>query len=172
MKYFAYGSNMLSQRLTARVSSAAFLTTALLRGYALRFHKRSKKDGSGKCDALHTGDTRDVVYGAVFEIDEAEKADLDRHEGLGNGYDGAEVEVETDGGAVTAFTYLADRRAVDGSLKPYTWYKDYVVEGAKQNSLPPEYVASLEQIEAMADPDQEREAENRLILARLREEGG
>jgi gamma-glutamylcyclotransferase len=53
MRYFAYGSNMCSGRLRARVT-CDFVTTAKLAGYQLRFHKLSR-DGSSKCDAFRTG---------------------------------------------------------------------------------------------------------------------
>ena len=47
--YFAYGSNMSSVRLRARVNSAQPLGVARLPGHRLRWHMHSL-DGSGKCD--------------------------------------------------------------------------------------------------------------------------
>ncbi|MFB2707091.1 hypothetical protein [Marinobacter shengliensis] len=55
--------------------------------HALRFHKWSRKDKSAKCDALFTGNSEDVVIGALFEIPSSEKGPLDRAEGLGFGYE-------------------------------------------------------------------------------------
>ena len=52
--YFAYGSNMLEQRLKDRVKSAEFLLNAWIRGYEVRFRKMSI-DGSGKADLVQTG---------------------------------------------------------------------------------------------------------------------
>jgi gamma-glutamylcyclotransferase len=63
-----------------------------------------------------------------------------------------------------AYTYVADDSAVDDSLKPYSWYKDLVVEGAKRRPLLPEYVSQLEAFEADSDPDKEREKQNRKLL--------
>lgn len=51
--YFAYGSNMLTERLIARTPSARPVGTSLLPGHRLTFHKRGR-DGSGKCDAFET----------------------------------------------------------------------------------------------------------------------
>jgi gamma-glutamylcyclotransferase len=86
MLYFAYGSNMCAGRLRGRVHSAVPVRVARLLNHSLRFHKRSDKDSSGKADAYFTGEPEDVVWGVVFDIDPAEKPDLDRHEGLGHGY--------------------------------------------------------------------------------------
>src|SRR5690348_15499711 len=48
MLYFAYGSNMCTNRLRAkdRVPSAEFVQTARLAKHIFRFHKRSDKDCS------------------------------------------------------------------------------------------------------------------------------
>lgn len=58
--YFAYGSNMSSARLRARVPSCRPIGIAFLPGHELRFHKRSK-DGSGKCDAFQVEGGAGVV---------------------------------------------------------------------------------------------------------------
>ena len=59
---------------------------------------------------------------------------------------------------------MADDSAVDDSLKPYSWYKDLVVEGAKRLSLPPEDVSQLKAFEADGDPDAECEQQNLKLL--------
>jgi hypothetical protein len=46
---FAYGSNMLERRLTARTPSAIPVGTAYVEEYRLTFDKVST-DGSGKCE--------------------------------------------------------------------------------------------------------------------------
>ncbi|HKW19463.1 MAG TPA: gamma-glutamylcyclotransferase family protein, partial [Terriglobales bacterium] len=79
--YFAYGSNMCTGRLRARVPSARPVFVTQLRCHTLKFQKRSQKDGSAKADAEHTGRESDVVWGVVFEIDAAQKQHLDEAEG-------------------------------------------------------------------------------------------
>ena len=81
--YAAYGSNLHPIRLQKRVPSATFVGTCLFPRYDLKFHKVSKKDGSGKCNAV-PGEKG--IYLAIFEIDESERSILDRVEGLNNGY--------------------------------------------------------------------------------------
>ena len=66
--YFAYGSNMLLERLRKRCKSARFLGVAVVHGYKLVFSKKSKKDGSGKATIAKTANDDAAVYGALFEI--------------------------------------------------------------------------------------------------------
>lgn len=77
MKYFAYGSNMSLLRLKERVASAKRVGIFKLLEHSLRFHKMSN-DGSGKCDALLTRKHEDYVLGVLFEINDDERAHLDK----------------------------------------------------------------------------------------------
>ncbi len=164
-KNFAYGSNMLKERMIKRAPSALFRAVAYIEGYTIRYNKRSV-DGSGKCNLMKTEDDNDKVYGVVYDFLDADKPALDSHEGLGKGYNAEEIRVTTDGGEMRAYAYVADESAVDDSLRPYSWYKDLVVEGARRHSLPPEYISQLESIKADNDPDAERERLNRQLLRR------
>ena len=153
MLCFSYGSNMSLARLRDRVPSARFVTIATLPAHRLRFHKISK-DGSGKCDAEETGSPEDRVIGVVYEISDSEKSALDQKEGLGSGYDEKEVEVSTDQERFTALMYFATNK--DLQLKPYCWYKEHVLVGARENGLAPEYIAKIEAMECIDDPDTQR----------------
>ena len=64
--YFAYGSNMLTARLRERTPSATPIGIGRLTGHVLSWDKRSRADGSGKCDAEATGHERDVIWGVLF----------------------------------------------------------------------------------------------------------
>jgi cation transport regulator ChaC len=151
--YFAYGSNMSSKRLLARVPSARFYAKAVLRGHQLRFHKHSHVDNSAKCDAFKTGDPDDVTHGILFQFAADEQANLDRCEGEGYKITQVEVEIE-DGRRVQALTYLAIQIAP--SLRPYPWYKRHVLEGAREHALPAEYIAWIEAVETQEDPNRQR----------------
>lgn len=163
MKYFAYGSNLCTKRLKAHVPSALFDTKGVLHGFTLKFHKRSQ-DGSAKCNALYTGNNTDEVRGVVFDIEEAEKPDLDEIEGLGRGYCQRTIRVHTDEGTVEIFAYVADENAIDDSLEPYTWYKDFVLSGAREHSLPETYIRRIESVHATQDENKAREKENRSLI--------
>ena len=154
LRYFSYGSNMSSRRLIERVPSAKVVAIGRLPEHRLRFHKIGR-DGSGKCDAEYTSNPGHDVVGVVFEISASDKEALDRIEGLRFGYDEKTVAVVLEnGGRIEATTYYAMR--MDPALKPFHWYKEHVLRGARENNLPGEYIAGIEEIESIPDPDRER----------------
>ena len=88
-----------------------------------------------------------MVWGVLFDIACAEKADLDRVEGLGIGYAEREVPVVTERGERMAWTYLAKADKVDPGLRPEAWYKTHVLRGAREHGLPKDYVEMIERVE-------------------------
>jgi len=161
VKYFAYGSNMSLLRLKERVPSAIRLETVTLNNHQLRFHM-SGIDGSGKCDSFQTNNSKDQVVGALFEINENEKGVLDRAESLGSGYDEKLVLVKNCSGDVfEALTYYAIK--IDASLKPFSWYLNHVIVGAKETKVPADYLAAIQSIECFEDLDENREAKERAM---------
>ncbi len=142
---------MSTPRLVDRVPSAKAVLVARLERHRLKFHK-SSKDRSGKCDIELTNDETDVVYGVVFQILVSDKTALDKKEGLGHGYKEKSVSVVGQNGeSVNAVTYYATN--IDSSLKPYHWYKEHVVRGAKEHNLPAVYIKSIEAVASVPDPD-------------------
>jgi len=137
--YFAYGSNMSSERLRARTPSAISLGRARLPDHVLRWHKLGR-DGSGKCDIEPTDASGEDVWGVLYEIDLADKDALDAVEGLGVGYDEYAGRVQTDSGVRDALTYKARPDRIDPDLRPRGWYKAHVLRGAREHGLPADYV--------------------------------
>jgi AIG2 family protein len=163
MLYFAYGSNMCTGRLRRRVPSATSVRIAKLTGHSFRFHKRST-DGSAKSDAFETGNLSDLVRGVIFDIDEREKPELDRVEGLGEGYNEKSATVlDESGHEHRVFLYIADANSIDNTLSPYSWYKRFVVDGARHHALPTEYVNIITAMPDLEDPDRQRDRRNRSI---------
>jgi hypothetical protein len=162
--YFAYGSNMATARLRARMPSAEPIGVAALPGHVLRFHKRSK-DGSGKCDAFETGGDEDVVFGVLFKFDPAERPALDQAEAAGKGYDPVTVTViNKKGNRRKVLTYRASPEHIDDRLKPYGWYMDHVLAGAAEHGLPETYVETrFHNVEAVEDLNRERDAKERQL---------
>lgn len=155
MKYFAYGSNMSIKRIQQRVPEAQIIGIATLKEHTLLFHKVSK-DGSGKCNAFFTGNQQDYVIGVLFNIDKKNKKELDKAEGLGDGYDEKEIVVDIDENTKdVAITYVATK--CDDALKPFSWYKKHVLNGAKEVHLPVEYIKTIEAVESIKDKNNERE---------------
>ena len=162
--YFAYGSNMSTGRLRARVPSARPVFVTQLRGHTLKFHKRSEMDGSAKADAEHTGQDADVVWGVVFELEADQKPDLDAAEGLHHGYEEKQISLKDCAGQIyQAWVYFASGSHKSATLKPFSWYLRFVVEGAKRHGLPHEYVELLERVESIEDRDLKRDARERGI---------
>ncbi|MEA3291374.1 MAG: gamma-glutamylcyclotransferase, partial [Pseudomonadota bacterium] len=85
-------------------------------------------------------------------------------EGLGRGYEIKQVVVATASGRVRAFSYYATR--IDSDLRPFHWYKQLVLAGARENGLPAEYIARIERVVSMDDPDPERILGAERILSR------
>ena len=154
LHYFAYGSNMSTRRLRARIPSAVYLATAVLRGHEMRFHKIGS-DGSAKCDAFATGDSNHRLFGVLFGITAAEREVLDRYEGRGRGYERKPVVLDLpDGDTVEAFTYYATR--IDPALRPFGWYLEHVLCGAREHGLADSHVRLIETTPVIDDPDADR----------------
>jgi len=147
---------MCTGRLRDRVTTASPVGIAELIGYDLRFHKKST-DGSGKADAYSTGCQDHVIVGVLFEIESAEKPKLDRAKALCRGYEEAIVSVKgSEGNTWNPFTYLAQKSHIVPDLKPYSWYKRFVVEGAKQPGLPRWYSNQIQEAPDVHDTDTKR----------------
>jgi cation transport regulator ChaC len=75
---------------------------------------------------------------------------LDTAEGLGKGYEHRWVQVRLENSeAISALTYVGTDLADD--LQPYDWYMKYVLEGAREHGLPPDYIRALEELPTQAD---------------------
>ena len=157
MLYFGYGSNMPKVRIEQRLGPVERLGTAFLTGYTLRFHKRSKRDGSGKCDAFRTDNPDDRLWGVVDRLSDEQFAKLDSYEGPG--YVRTTVPVTLSNQTVEAGLYVAKPQAVSPGLPPFDWYKELVLMGARELQLPIGYIEAIEAAHAVPDPDPERAAE-------------
>lgn len=166
MDLFAYGSNMCTARLRARVPSARPIEIARLADHELRFHKRGWRDGSGKANVFQRADPEAHVWGVLFEIDEREKPDLDRIEGLGRGYDETRLPVTTASGATRhAWLYRAHPSAIAPDLLPFRWYRDLVLTGAREHGLPDGYIRRhIECCSMRTDPDRDRALRHHALI--------
>ena len=162
MLIFCYGSNMLSVRLKQRISSSRKVGIGKLDKHILKFQKIGT-DNSGKCDIHYSGKKNDIVWGVVIEIDPSEKPVLDTYEDYGRGYSDKIIEVELETGVkLNTLAYFAI--LINSDLKPFDWYKDFVIVGAIENKLPPDYIKNLKLVESIPDPDFDRSQKNRAIL--------
>ncbi|GAB4462935.1 MAG: hypothetical protein OHK0029_30730 [Armatimonadaceae bacterium] len=164
LHYFAYGSNMLTERLRRRVPSVEKVATGELRGYRLGWHKRSWRDGSGKCTICVSDNPLAVVHGIVYRLPGVDKPLLDREEGVGKGYETATVTVQCSGAEISATTYIGT--LLDDALLPFHWYKALVVAGAEEHHLPADYIRSLRRVPSLPDPDALRVNTHLQLLAK------
>ena len=170
--YFAYGSNMLDERLRhrTRCPSARVLGTGWAAGWRLGFVKRGA-DGSGKATMLRSPRASDRVHGVLFTIDLAERDALDHVEGPD--YERIDdLAVERDDAVRTlASVYIARPGAIDPTLVAFDWYRALVIAGARRHGLPAAVIAEIESVPVRPDPNPARE--QRLIaLEQLAAAGG
>jgi gamma-glutamylcyclotransferase (GGCT)/AIG2-like uncharacterized protein YtfP len=144
LPYLAYGSNLLTTRLTARCPSARVIGVARLPGHSLDFSKYGR-DGTGK--ATITAGKGDVA-GVLFDIAAQDIPALDSAEGAGTHY--AKVEVTLADGRL-AFTYSALMRA--GGLAPFAWYLALIRAGRREHGLA---LHDLAAITPLPDPQPDR----------------
>ena len=151
--YFAFGSNMLTERLTRRCPSARPVGPAVMEDHALAFSKIGR-EGSGKATIFSQPGSE--VYGVLFKLDRRELPLLDAFEGKGSGYDRIDdCPVRPFGvlDPVPASTYMAPPAFCDPSLLPFDWYHALVLAGARQHGLPDHYVANLAAAAYQPDPE-------------------
>lgn len=160
MLYAAYGSNLHPARLAERLPSARLLGTGQLQDWSLRFHKRSR-DASGKCNIVPG---REGACFAIFDISRDDKSVLDRIEGVGSGYAAASLIIPPFGECAT---YIAEASHVDDALRPYDWYRQLVLAGANYHGFPDDYIARIERVQAVGDPDAERGASQWALAGKI-----
>ena len=154
LHYLAYGSNLYPPRLAARIPIVAVVGVVELPGWALAFNKRGS-DGSAKCN-LHCRDGA-LAYGVIYRIAAVDRATLDRIEGAGRGYDVDALTLAPHG---ECCFYRATADAIDESLRPFDWYRAYVLAGARHHALPQCYLDQIAAVLTVIDSDARRRAEN------------
>ena len=107
----------------------------------------------------------------IFTIDTAERAALDKHEGLGLGYrrdDAFPVQALNSGEIVETSTYFATSR--DPELMPFDWYLATVIAGALHNGIAEDHVSLLRYTAFVEDTDSDRKTRSAAIRA-MRDHG-
>ena len=161
--YFAYGSNLHPMRLMERVSSAELVGVIEHSHHSLTFHKKSN-DGSSKCNMFHTGNESDLIHGALYKLKPEHKKALDGFEGKGHGYIDSKINLQHNEKEYPCFTYHAQQSHIVNNLKPYHWYKQLVVLGAKYLKFPDAYISSIEAVESNEDQDSNRRTEKEALI--------
>ena len=154
--YFAYGSNLLSTRLTARCPSARVVGVAMTAGWTVSFTKPGG-DGSGKAGLIQRQGA--VQPGVVYELAADDMPVLDRIEGVGHGYtrhDDFQVTMAGDGNLISTATYMPQRH--DHALIPFDWYLALCIAGATENSFDPQVLRAFQATPFQPDDEDHRPA--------------
>lgn len=142
--YFAYGSNLLSSRLTKRIPSAKAIGRAILNDWRVVFNKKSK-DGSGKANLLYRPGS--ITWGCLYQIKNDDLSALDKFE---KGYARINVQVQTDNAEIIeAETYVS--ASIVSNPTAYDTYKKMVISGASEHNFPPEYIEYLQKLPSKPD---------------------
>lgn len=133
--YFAYGSNMLTQRLTARCPGAVPAGIGFATDYAIGFYLKSA-DGSGKAGIIPETGSR--AWGVLYDVPMSEQGILDEFEGVPNMYRRHEISINLASGdtSVAAHTYIPQPEHRTTDSIPFDWYRALCHGGARQHGLP------------------------------------
>ncbi|XP_005076857.1 gamma-glutamylcyclotransferase isoform X1 [Mesocricetus auratus] len=146
--YFAYGSNLLTERIHLRNPSAVFCCVARLQDFKLDFGnfqgKTSERWHGGIATIFQS--PGDEVWGVVWKMNKSNLSSLDEQEGVKSGvYVVIEIKVSTqEGKEITCRSYLMTNYE---SAPPSPQYKKVICMGAEENGLPLEYQEKLKAIE-------------------------
>ncbi len=159
--YFAYGSNMLTERLkdSDRCPGATTVGRAFADDWGIEFSKLSQ-DESGKATLRQEVGRR--TAGVLYEIPGTQRCVLDSAEG--DGYkrcDAFPVHRSDSDEIVQAVTYLA--KSPQPNLKPYDWYLALVIAGARQHRLGDDYLAELRCVPYLTDFNDSRKTRAKAI---------
>jgi gamma-glutamylcyclotransferase len=138
--YFAYGRNMGARTMELACPGHRFLGTAELRDHRLAFTRRSLRTSTGVADVLAA--PGGSVWGALYELDDAHLAAIDKKEGAGWAYERRTVRVIAAGEELRAFAYTVI--VPDAAhVQPSGEYVRALLDGARERGLPADYVAAL-----------------------------
>jgi len=150
--YFAYGSNMnLRQMRTRCGNSWKRVGVGYVEGYRLVFDGNSSRWGGGVANLVQDSASR--VWGVLFELESFEC--LDPYEGYPDVYDRKEVSVVVPqlGQELKAVAYIRPKpREIK---KPSESYLNTIIEGARENDLPEDWIKFLESHRQMSDYEKE-----------------
>jgi cation transport regulator ChaC len=140
--YFAYGSNMATRQMAERRIPFDVVGTGRLDGYRVAFTRRSVRTHTGVADIIPQRGS--VVWGVLYELGDAAVPILDRKEGHPWAYERRVIHVRRNGSPEErAFTYRVSVRE-DSEVAPSSAYLEAMLEGAREHSLPREYVDLVE----------------------------
>ncbi|XP_074510556.1 gamma-glutamylcyclotransferase [Sebastes fasciatus] len=145
--YFAYGSNLLKERLQLKNPSATVHCVARLKDYRLVFgnHKGLASDRWHGGVATIEDSPGEEVWGVVWRMSMADLESLDSQENVTLGaYSPVELSVKTKYQELDCRTYMMNSCVY---APPSPQYLQVIMMGAEQNGLPQDYQEKLRAIQ-------------------------
>jgi len=151
VNYFAFGSNLFAERLCQGSCPSvsypkSFVSIGEAKNWEITFGDTGGSLWKGASATIKKRDNSSV-FGAIWRIQKRELKTLDRQEGVNRGVykrvKSPEDILITDntGAHVDCYTYIMNEKAK--SSKPSPQYKHVIVSGAKEISLPKEYIQNV-----------------------------
>ncbi|CAJ0959539.1 unnamed protein product, partial [Mesorhabditis belari] len=138
--YFAFGSNLLQERIRIQNKGAIFHNIGLLNGFRLTFVEYGERWRGGVASIIEAPDGH--VWGCVWKVPFEFSDELDRQEA---GYHRLEVAIESNGETIICRTYQYNGNHHKFHA-PSPHYKMVIITGAREHELPEDYLKKLEAI--------------------------
>ncbi|XP_012267579.2 gamma-glutamylcyclotransferase isoform X2 [Athalia rosae] len=149
--YFAYGSNLLAKRIHINNPTAVRHDIGQLKNFRLDFGTYSKRWRGAS--ATIVAEEGAHVWGAIWEIDNCDMANLDHQEGVADKiYSAQTVDIETPNGTRLKCRVYQQcnnpKENLKGDLlpqdrRPSAAYRNTILKGAVESNLPEEYIQFL-----------------------------
>jgi gamma-glutamylcyclotransferase (GGCT)/AIG2-like uncharacterized protein YtfP len=136
--YFAYGSNMLTERITERLGLVRNVGVGTLRNHRLVFNRMGSYLPGGVASVVPR--SKSIVLGVIWKIDAEQLSILDKIEDP-SAYRRETINVDiTRGESIDCVTYVS---IPQGYCPPSVEYLSYLVRGAEEHNFPDKYVRNL-----------------------------
>lgn len=127
--YFAYGSNMNANRMRERGLRVEEAVAGTLVHYKLVFNKKASNKPGFACANIAV-QHNDSVQGVVYRLrDHREIEKMDRFEGVPCAYSRDIFSIQTVGGSVPAWTYVANPAVLVTDMLPSHGYIQHLLQG-------------------------------------------
>ena len=124
------------KQMQSRCSDSHFVKRAHLKGYKLIYDGNSITRKGAVANVVKKDDS--IVWGGLFEINEYDRASLDRYEGYPRSYNRKSVQIiDDEGNQYEAITYYRTGKQIG---VPSEEYRSIIKQGARDCDLPEEYV--------------------------------
>ena len=134
-RYFAFGSNLSSTRLRARIGDVVVVGVATLPDHRHLFNKHGNDDTAKGNIEMAPGE---VVIGVLYEITVAQ---LETLVAIESGYERVTVSVTRETATIDAVTFRAVRLA--DHLAPTREYLDHYVHGVREHGIEEGYLEGI-----------------------------